>query len=77
MATHSRAAAACDVGSVVPDPDDGFDNRQGSLLRCRSRRGTTEEQWRQVYKILFPDDNEDLIPSPCMCTTYLPLRIGH
>ncbi|KAK3326725.1 hypothetical protein B0H66DRAFT_168088 [Apodospora peruviana] len=65
LATHSRAATACTVSSTTDiDPDDGFEKHQETVLRRRWKAATTEDQWRQVYKILFPDDSEDLIPSP-------------
>lgn len=63
---HSRSTSACEVGSVAPNPDDGFEKQRENLLRRRCKAtATTEELWRQVYKILFPDDDEESTPSPC------------
>lgn len=54
------------MSDTTIDPDDGFEKHQETLLRRRWKVvNTTEEQWRHVYKILFPDDSEDLMPSPC------------
>jgi hypothetical protein len=37
------------------------------LLKSRKGHGglTEAEKWRQVYMILFPDDPDQGIPSPC------------
>lgn len=50
---------------------EGFDLKQEQLLRSKKRNnfGETEDmRWREVYKILFPETNEQNIPSPCKCT---------
>ncbi len=28
---------------------------------------TDEDKWREIYMVLFPDDDQSLIPSPCKC----------
>ncbi|GAB1318649.1 metalloendopeptidase [Madurella fahalii] len=46
---------------------DGFTKEQEKMLRSRKkvRPGMTEaEKWREVYKILFPDDDFNTMPSP-------------
>jgi hypothetical protein len=30
-----------------------------------------EDKWKGVYRILFPDDNDDSMPSPCKCSSRL------
>lgn len=30
---------------------------------------TDEEKWREIYRVLFPDDDESAIPSPCKFST--------
>ena len=47
---------------------DGFTKEQEEMLR--SRRKTRPDmgpadKWKEVYMILFPDDNVDDIPSSC------------
>lgn len=44
----------------------GFDSTQE--IQLRSRTGVPfdeEERWRHVYRILFPHDDHDNMPSPC------------
>ncbi|KAK4454189.1 S-adenosyl-L-methionine-dependent methyltransferase [Podospora aff. communis PSN243] len=43
----------------------GFTKEQESLLQKRARKGKTEEEkWREMYQILFPDDDPKTMPSP-------------
>jgi len=45
---------------------DGFNKDQETKLRCKKRSGMIEEEkWKAVWQILFPNDTEDDIPSPC------------
>lgn len=57
---------ACRI--VRPDEEhpilDGFDRIQKMKISDKMRGKTTEEKWRAIYKILFPDDPDDTIPSP-------------
>ncbi|KAF4821897.1 hypothetical protein CGCSCA5_v002799 [Colletotrichum siamense] len=41
----------------------GINKEQEKALRRRGR-GPPEKQWKEVYKILFPLESEELIPSP-------------
>ncbi|KAF4992883.1 hypothetical protein FDECE_13572 [Fusarium decemcellulare] len=50
---------------------EGLTKKQGEALRQRKKPSKSgepsrsdEDQWRDVYKILFPQDSEDVIPSP-------------
>jgi hypothetical protein len=50
------------------DPALGFNKDQDAQLRSRKRDPTVRtegDRWRKVYRILFPLDFEDSIPSPC------------
>jgi hypothetical protein len=52
----------------VVKPLEGFDKTQEEKLRSRKREVTKLseiEKWKMVYKILFPDDEEAAMPSPC------------
>lgn len=45
---------------------EGFDKNQEVLIRSRKRTTSSEvDKWKEIYRILFPDDSDDLIPSPC------------
>jgi hypothetical protein len=68
---HSRSLTACEL--TVLDLVDGFDKGQEKKMRSRKKSSavTEAEKWIEIYKILFPDDDEDLMPSPCQ---YFPLR---
>jgi len=54
---------------IMPD---GIDPVKKELLRSRKKSNskapdTTEHgKWIGVYRILFPDDNPENTPSPCM-----------
>jgi hypothetical protein len=44
-------------------------------LRKRTKGlGCEEDKWREAYRILFPEDPEDAIPTPCTCLSYLNTR---
>jgi len=67
---HSRLPIPCEIQNT--DPPEGFDKSQEKLLRSRKKGlfgDTKEDQWREMYLILFPDTLPTEIPSPC---TYLP-----
>jgi len=42
---------------------DGFDKAQEVKLRGRKRKGSKEEKWNEIYRILFPGHLP--IPWPC------------
>ncbi|KAI5456709.1 hypothetical protein BGZ63DRAFT_457996 [Mariannaea sp. PMI_226] len=62
LKTHQRLPEGCAV-QLVNFPE-GIDKEQEVLLRKRKKKGTEEEKWFDVYRILFPDEDGDLIPSP-------------
>jgi len=44
---------------------EGYTKDQEKALRKRTKGVSSEEEkWREAYRILFPDDPEDSIPSP-------------
>jgi hypothetical protein len=55
-----------DWQSAIEFPE-GFDVEQGEKLRQRKRSPgqTEEEKWKEVYHILFLDEDEADIPEPC------------
>jgi hypothetical protein len=49
-------------------PLEGFDKEQERRLKSKKRSQvyqSEEHKWKGVYRILFPDDNEDGMPAPC------------
>lgn len=58
----------CEKPVQERDYADGFDRRQREKLKDRKVKTKTMsevEYWKAVYKILFPEVDEHLIPSPC------------
>jgi len=65
---HLQQDPPCVVEAVQRNMLDGFTKEQEEMLRSRRRvrPGTgPADKWREIYMILFPDDNVDNIPSPC------------
>ncbi len=60
---HQRQPVACQV-QLVNLPQ-GIDEVKEKGLRKRPKGGTEEEKWIEIYKILFPDEDGALLPSPC------------
>ena len=60
---HSKLLIPCNVAEA--GEAQGYDNDQERKLRSRKRPpGQTEaDKWKEMFRILFPDDRE--IPSPC------------
>lgn len=51
-------------------PVEGFTKEQEKRLRSRKKAQadmTDEDKWREIYMILFPDDDRDAIPGACQC----------
>ncbi len=68
LVAHSRAPQACSV-RVFQIPD-GFNQEQERLLkRRRKQAGTEGDKWKEMYRVLFPGDDEEDIPSPCKCAS--------
>lgn len=47
---------------------DGFSKAQEKQLRSRKKTDknmTDEDKWKEIYAILFPEDDLDTMPSPC------------
>lgn len=47
---------------------EGFNKDQEKKLRSRKKATadtTDEDKWREIYMILFPDDDLASIPTPC------------
>jgi len=66
LAAHQRAAVQCPVAELEFCED--IDEAQEQKLRARAVKDDgkpEEEKWRDVYKILYPDTPDELIPSPC------------
>ena len=65
---HQRDIRGCEVTQNLPL--EGFDKDQENQLKSKKRSpnsatGSEEDRWRAVYRILFPDDDEADVPSPC------------
>ena len=63
---HYRSPNTCDMRD--DEPLEGFDNEQEKKPRCRKRSiyaQTEEEKWKEMYRTLFPNDDEATFPSPC------------
>ncbi|KAF2477623.1 uncharacterized protein BDR25DRAFT_2571 [Lindgomyces ingoldianus] len=64
---HQRADERCPKRHEVAI--EGFDKLQEKRLRSRKRvqpEVSEEDKWREMYRILFPDDDDMLMPSPYM-----------
>ncbi|KAL2008441.1 hypothetical protein VTN00DRAFT_6635 [Thermoascus crustaceus] len=65
LKNHQRAPQSCEV--CEEDTIEGFDKEQEKKLKSRKRsslKQSEEDRWREVYRILFPDDLPSSIPSP-------------
>jgi hypothetical protein len=64
LVEHQREAQRCEVAFV--EPIEGYDKEQEKILRSRKKTVSGEaEKWKKMYCILFPNDPEESIPSPC------------
>ena len=67
LKTHSRAKTSCELKEG--EPVEGFDNDTYDKLKRRkksTREQPVEARWREIYFLLFSDDDQDYTPSPCM-----------
>ncbi|KAK4208984.1 hypothetical protein QBC37DRAFT_391574 [Rhypophila decipiens] len=62
LRNHQRQPEGCEIKLV--DLPEGFDKAQEAELRKKKHGETEEERWYAMYKILFPDEDGDLVPSP-------------
>lgn len=63
---HQRDLAGCEIKEQVPL--EGFNKDQERKLKSKKRSivyQSEEDKWKGVYLILFPDDAESDMPSPC------------
>lgn len=63
---HQRDPSGCELREQIPL--EGFDKEQEK--RMKSKKGSQMhhseiEKWKAVYRILFPDDHDADMPSPC------------
>lgn len=66
LQTHLRAVNLCEIRDFTfPD---GIDSEQEEKIRARPKRrnSTPGEQWFSIYKIIFTDVQDDVLPrTPC------------
>ncbi|KAK3316866.1 aspartic peptidase domain-containing protein [Apodospora peruviana] len=62
LRAHQRQPQGCEVRLV--DLPEGFDKIQEMELRKKKHGESEENRWFAMYRILFPDEDGDLIPSP-------------
>ncbi|KAH6898092.1 hypothetical protein B0T10DRAFT_555429 [Thelonectria olida] len=67
---HQRLPEGCAV-QLVNLPE-GIDKEQEMLLRKKQKKGSEEEKWMDAYRILFPDEDGDLIPTPYYDNSQVP-----
>jgi hypothetical protein len=64
LAAHQRLPQGCEVKPA--ELPEGCSKEQEKLLRKRKRGlGSEENKWKDMFKCLFPDDNPNMIPTPC------------
>jgi len=66
LTAHMLLPQPCEVNPLVEHPD-GLTMEQERALKLKRKKpsSTEEEKWRDMFKILFPEDDEIDIPSPC------------
>ena len=63
---HQRATNPCTRRPEMTI--EGFNKLQEKKLRSRKKPHSAlseEDKWKDMYRILFPGDNETCMPSPC------------
>jgi hypothetical protein len=64
LTDHQRQVGFCELNQS--EPAEGLDKEQEKKLKSKKKSSLSEEErWREVYKVLFPNDDEETIPSPC------------
>jgi hypothetical protein len=59
-------------------PGEGLDKDQEKQLRTKRRSTRTEEEnWKEIYRILFPADSTELMPSPCKSFDRISIRAAN
>lgn len=62
--SHIETSDRCDA--ILAPPVDGITRKMKAVLQSKRKAfpGQTEaERWKQIYQLLFPDDEE--VPDPC------------
>jgi hypothetical protein len=62
--SHIETSERCEP--IIAPPFDGITRKIKALLQCKRKafKGQTEAQrWKQVYQILFPEEED--VPDPC------------
>jgi hypothetical protein len=64
---HIKDDDRCNKRTAEEDESEGFTPEQEQQLRSRENlKGKGHDtRWREVFKILFPDVDDDDIPDPC------------
>lgn len=63
LISHHRGEQRCEKQELSFE---GIDESQKEMLRSRKQTSKDEvEKWKDIYRILFPDDDELKIPSCC------------
>ena len=67
LGEHARSRDACPLRPPPANTPVGINEHQEMQLKRRTLfSGLTEvEKWTKVYQILFPDEDESMIPPPC------------
>jgi hypothetical protein len=69
LTSHAREERACEVRDTDLEDVFGADVE----ARLKSREGlpkSQEDRWKLIYRILFPQDSEDVIPPPCEFSSF-------
>ncbi|KAF2663811.1 hypothetical protein BT63DRAFT_112518 [Microthyrium microscopicum] len=68
---HLRSKNICEIEETKTL--EGFDKAQEACLKSRKRTNLSEvERWKDIYRILFPEDPSDSVPSPCKIFSDIP-----
>jgi len=69
---HQRSQDGCSLQPRPTNAPVGMNERQETQLRSKTLfRGLTEvAKWTKMYQILFPDEHESMIPTPCEYLIY-------
>lgn len=67
LTVHLQMDPPCEKQQNMGLADGVTQEQKEKLLSRKKAHGdmTHEERWRHIYMILFPDDDENSIPSPC------------
>jgi hypothetical protein len=61
---HHRQPHSCELKQQ--EREEGINKEQEKIMRRRQKSTLSEEaKWKELFKIIFPDDDEDMMPSPC------------